>query len=70
LELYSPELVTRPSVVVANKADAGSMARDNFERWQRMIPDGVPLIPVSAKFRKNILKATHTIRQVLLAMED
>ncbi|KAJ2875907.1 GTPase of the mitochondrial inner membrane that associates with the large ribosomal subunit, partial [Coemansia asiatica] len=70
LELYSPELVTRPSVVVANKADAGPMARDNFERWQRMIPDGVPLIPVSAKFRKNILKATHTIRQVLLAMED
>ncbi|KAJ1817685.1 GTPase of the mitochondrial inner membrane that associates with the large ribosomal subunit [Coemansia sp. RSA 2598] len=65
LALYRPDLAMRPSVVVANKADAGPAARDNFARWQRMIPDDVPLIPVSAKYRKNILKATYTIRQVL-----
>ncbi|KAJ2233708.1 GTPase of the mitochondrial inner membrane that associates with the large ribosomal subunit [Coemansia sp. RSA 1722] len=70
LELYRPGLTERPAVVVANKADAGPMARDNFTRWQRMISDGTPLVPVSAKYRKNILKATHTIRQVLVAADN
>ncbi|KAJ1770896.1 GTPase of the mitochondrial inner membrane that associates with the large ribosomal subunit [Coemansia sp. RSA 1843] len=62
LELYQPGLARRPTLVVANKADRED-ARSNFERWSHMTD--VPLVPASAKHRKNILKATHTIRQIL-----
>ncbi|KAJ2378635.1 GTPase of the mitochondrial inner membrane that associates with the large ribosomal subunit [Coemansia sp. RSA 2607] len=65
LELYRPGLAARPSLVLANKADAGDRARENFERWLRCISPATPLIPVSAKYRKNILKATYAIRQML-----
>ncbi|KAJ2080864.1 GTPase of the mitochondrial inner membrane that associates with the large ribosomal subunit [Coemansia sp. RSA 988] len=63
LNLYSPGLTDRPSLVIANKADRGNRARENFEKWQAMT--SVPLVPISAKFNKNILKATYTIRQIL-----
>ncbi|PIA16244.1 GTP-binding protein Obg/CgtA [Coemansia reversa NRRL 1564] len=63
LNLYSPGLSDRPSLVIANKADLGTKARDNFEKWQAMT--SVPIVPISAKFNKNILKATYTIRQIL-----
>ncbi|KAI9502711.1 GTP-binding protein 5-like protein [Coemansia spiralis] len=62
LERHQPGLSRRPSVVIANKADREE-ARANFERWQQMT-DTV-LVPVSAKLRKNILKATHTIRRLV-----
>ncbi|KAJ2158101.1 GTPase of the mitochondrial inner membrane that associates with the large ribosomal subunit [Coemansia sp. RSA 552] len=63
LDLYRPGLSGRPSLVVANKADVGGRARANFERWQTMT--SLPLVPASAKHRQNILKVTHTIRQIL-----
>ncbi|KAJ2800562.1 GTPase of the mitochondrial inner membrane that associates with the large ribosomal subunit, partial [Coemansia helicoidea] len=66
LDLYSAGLSQRPSLVLANKADAGPVAQRNFAQWQATA--GLPLVPVSAKFRKNILKATHSIRQVLDAL--
>ncbi|KAJ2785329.1 GTPase of the mitochondrial inner membrane that associates with the large ribosomal subunit [Coemansia interrupta] len=65
LEMYRPGLAARPSLVLANKADVGERARENFERWQRRVSAETPLVPVSAKYRKNILKATHAIRQML-----
>ncbi|KAJ2455422.1 GTPase of the mitochondrial inner membrane that associates with the large ribosomal subunit [Coemansia sp. RSA 2336] len=62
LDLYHKGLSSRPSLVIANKADMGELARRNFEQWQQQT--SIPLIPISAKFRKNILKATHAIRQL------
>ncbi|KAJ1724207.1 GTPase of the mitochondrial inner membrane that associates with the large ribosomal subunit [Coemansia erecta] len=69
LALYCPGLAARPCLVLANKADAGDRARENFGRWQRCISPATPLIPVSAKYRKNILKATHAIRQMLDSLQ-
>ncbi|KAJ1962106.1 GTPase of the mitochondrial inner membrane that associates with the large ribosomal subunit [Dipsacomyces acuminosporus] len=63
LDLYRPGLSNRPSLVVANKADVGEIAKDNFEQWRAMTD--MPIIPVSAKYKKNILKVTYTIRQIL-----
>ncbi|KAI9482058.1 P-loop containing nucleoside triphosphate hydrolase protein [Coemansia mojavensis] len=63
LDLYHKGLSSRPSLVIANKADTGEVARKNFEQWQQQT--SIPLIPISAKFRKNILKATHAIRQLV-----
>ncbi|KAJ1798954.1 GTPase of the mitochondrial inner membrane that associates with the large ribosomal subunit [Coemansia sp. RSA 2399] len=62
LELYQPGLASKPTLVVANKADRAS-AQSNFERWSKM--SDIPLVPASAKHRKNILKVTHSIRQIL-----
>ncbi|KAJ2776029.1 GTPase of the mitochondrial inner membrane that associates with the large ribosomal subunit [Coemansia javaensis] len=63
LDLYHAGLARRPALVLANKADAGAVARANYDRWRAMAD--LPLIPVSAKHRKNILKATHSIRRLL-----
>ncbi|KAJ1943445.1 GTPase of the mitochondrial inner membrane that associates with the large ribosomal subunit [Linderina pennispora] len=62
LDLYKPGLAERPSLVVANKADAAN-ARENFEKWRAMAD--IPMIPVSAKQAKNITKVTATIRTML-----
>ncbi|KAI8323082.1 GTP-binding protein Obg/CgtA [Martensiomyces pterosporus] len=66
LDLYREGLSSRPSIVVVNKADVAGVARDNFERWKAMTD--IPLIPVSAKYKKNILKVTYTIREILDSM--
>ncbi|KAJ1836126.1 GTPase of the mitochondrial inner membrane that associates with the large ribosomal subunit [Coemansia sp. RSA 2711] len=63
LDTYHAGISNRPSLVVANKADKGDRARQNFEQWQLMA--SVPIIPASAKYKKNILKITHAVRQLL-----
>ncbi|KAJ1753753.1 GTPase of the mitochondrial inner membrane that associates with the large ribosomal subunit [Coemansia sp. RSA 1821] len=35
LDLYHKGLSSRPSLVIANKADTGEVARKNFEQWQQ-----------------------------------
>ncbi|KAJ2547511.1 GTPase of the mitochondrial inner membrane that associates with the large ribosomal subunit [Coemansia sp. RSA 1933] len=62
LEMYQPGLASKPTLVVANKADRDG-ARENFARWASMT--SIPLVPASAKHHKNILKVTHSIRQIL-----
>lgn len=64
LDMYQGGLSKRPSVVICNKADVGKRARDNFRIWQAMNEKAM-LIPVSAKQRKNITKATHVLRQMV-----
>ncbi|KAJ2262952.1 GTPase of the mitochondrial inner membrane that associates with the large ribosomal subunit [Coemansia sp. RSA 376] len=64
LDLYREGLSDRPSLVVCNKADAGDIARRNYDAW-RLIAPNLKLVPVSAKLDKNIKKATHAIRQML-----
>ncbi|KAJ2542032.1 GTPase of the mitochondrial inner membrane that associates with the large ribosomal subunit, partial [Coemansia sp. RSA 1878] len=67
LDLYHKGLSSRPSLVVANKADMGDQARQNFERWQQMT--SIPIIPASAKYKKNILKTVSLCVQGLLAFD-
>ncbi|KAJ2636143.1 GTPase of the mitochondrial inner membrane that associates with the large ribosomal subunit [Coemansia sp. RSA 1694] len=64
LDMYRVGLSARPSLVVCNKADAGDVARRNFEAWRLIAPD-LALVPVSAMLGKNIRKATHAMRQML-----
>ncbi|KAJ1949775.1 GTPase of the mitochondrial inner membrane that associates with the large ribosomal subunit [Linderina macrospora] len=67
LELYKPGLTKRPSLVVANKADTAK-AREHFEKWRAMTD--LPMIPVSAKYAKNITKITATVREMLEQLEQ
>ncbi|KAJ2822738.1 GTPase of the mitochondrial inner membrane that associates with the large ribosomal subunit [Coemansia sp. 'formosensis'] len=64
LDLYRSGLSARPSLVVCNKADAGDVARRNFEAWRLIAPD-LNMVPVSAMLGKNIRKATHAVRQMV-----
>ncbi|KAJ2721415.1 GTPase of the mitochondrial inner membrane that associates with the large ribosomal subunit [Coemansia sp. Benny D115] len=65
LELHRTGLTRRPSLIIANKADMGARARDNFALLRGRVPLDTPLVPVSAMLGKNILRATHAIREVL-----
>lgn len=53
LDLYREGLSDRPSLVVCNKADAGDIARSNYDAWRLIAPD-LKLVPVSAMLGKNI----------------
>ncbi|KAJ1927218.1 GTPase of the mitochondrial inner membrane that associates with the large ribosomal subunit [Tieghemiomyces parasiticus] len=63
LELYSADLLLKPSLVVANKADMTELAKANLAR----LPDftQLPIVPVSAKYEKNIRKATYLMRKLV-----
>jgi GTP-binding protein len=66
LEAYKPGLTRRPSVVIANKADLGDVARQNLDGLRKEAGEGVPVVPVSAKDRKNITTATSILRKVVV----
>ncbi|KAJ3159927.1 Mitochondrial ribosome-associated GTPase 2 [Geranomyces michiganensis] len=63
LEMYKPGLTSKPTLIVANKADMGAVARDNLEKLKGMVD--VPIVPVSAMERKNITRATAVMRQIV-----
>ena len=65
LEAYKIGLTSKPSLVIANKADLTDMARRNIQALSVEAGDGVPVIPVSAKERKNILRATSVLRKLV-----
>lgn len=72
LEAYSEGLTNRPSIVIANKADVTSVAKDNFSVFEKTIlsefekkSEKVAVIPVSAKYKKNIVKATTILRTMV-----
>ncbi|KAJ1969685.1 GTPase of the mitochondrial inner membrane that associates with the large ribosomal subunit [Dispira parvispora] len=60
LTLYSPELVKKPSLLVANKADITDLAKSNLPLLQQKTD--IPVIPISAKHALNIRKVTHHMR--------
>ncbi|KAI8379611.1 obg family GTPase CgtA [Radiomyces spectabilis] len=62
LEAYRPGLTKRQSLIVANKADLVQTAKDNLFRLQAEAND-IPIIPVSARYEKNILKLTSILRK-------
>ncbi|KAG2179452.1 hypothetical protein INT44_006298 [Umbelopsis vinacea] len=72
LEAYSEGLTKRPSVVIANKADVTAVAKSNFSKFEKIIieefeknGETVAVVPVSAKYKKNIVKATTILRNMV-----
>ncbi|KAI9271622.1 obg family GTPase CgtA [Phascolomyces articulosus] len=64
LEAYRPGLTKRQSLIVANKADQVRRAKDNLEQLQEQVAD-IPIVTVSARYEKNILKLTSTMRKMV-----
>lgn len=64
LEAYRPGLTKRQSLVVANKADQVRLAKDNLARLQTEFND-IPIVPISARYEKNILKLTSVMRKLV-----
>ncbi|KAL0088899.1 obg family GTPase CgtA [Phycomyces blakesleeanus] len=71
LEAYRPGLTKRQSLIIGNKADRVTTARENLTRLQAEAKD-IPVIPVSARYEKNILKLTSVLRKEVerLRVED
>ncbi|RKP36509.1 P-loop containing nucleoside triphosphate hydrolase protein, partial [Dimargaris cristalligena] len=63
LELYSTTLLEKSALIIANKADLSEMAKTNLVELQSRTK--IPIVPVSAKYRKNILKATFMMRKLI-----
>ncbi|KAI8815753.1 P-loop containing nucleoside triphosphate hydrolase protein [Fimicolochytrium jonesii] len=63
LETYQPGLTGKPSLVIANKADLGRVARENVARLREQTD--APIVPVSAMERKNITRATALMREMV-----
>ncbi|KAI9486502.1 MAG: obg family GTPase CgtA [Benjaminiella poitrasii] len=63
LEAYRSGLTKRQSLVVANKADMAGTAKDNLTLLQSQVSDTIPIIPISAKYEKNIVKLTSILRK-------
>ncbi|KAJ1981332.1 GTPase of the mitochondrial inner membrane that associates with the large ribosomal subunit [Dimargaris xerosporica] len=60
LQLYSADLLHKPALIVGNKADLTVPAKDNLTRLQTCTD--IPIVPVSALYRKNIHKITYLLR--------
>ncbi|KAI9208550.1 obg family GTPase CgtA [Polychytrium aggregatum] len=62
LEAYKTGLTARPTLVVANKADL-PRARSNMEEFQTKVQ--YPIVPISAKERRNITHLTGALRSIV-----
>jgi GTP-binding protein len=63
LQLYDPNLVEKPRLVVANKMDEPS-AEANLKKFKRRIRK-TPVLPISAAFDQGIEKFRQTIREAV-----
>jgi GTP-binding protein len=63
LETYRPGLTQKPSLIVGNKADLGDISRQNLVKLKSATT--LPIIPISAKEKKNITLLTFYMRQML-----
>ena len=61
LELYDPELLKRPRIVVANKMDEPA-AEANLKRFKRKVTK-TPVLPISAAFDQGIQEFRRRIRE-------
>ncbi|KAJ3182555.1 hypothetical protein HDU85_002654 [Gaertneriomyces sp. JEL0708] len=68
LEAYKPGLTSKPSLIVGNKADLGTIARDNFEVLKSKTM--IPIVPISAKDKKNITAATGMMRSLVMKLNS
>jgi GTP-binding protein len=63
LELYDPELVKKPRLVVANKMDEAA-AETNLKEFKKKIKK-VPVLPISAAFDDGLDKFKDTVREAV-----
>ena len=63
LELYDPELVEKPRLVVANKMDEAA-AEKNLKEFKKKIKR-VDVLPISAAFDEGVDKFKNTIRELV-----
>ena len=68
LEAYSSGLTSRPSLIVANKADLGEVPRRNLEKLKQITD--LPIVPVSAKEKKNIYTLTSLMRKMIQELKQ
>ncbi|KAF9430958.1 GTPase of the mitochondrial inner membrane that associates with the large ribosomal subunit [Entomortierella beljakovae] len=83
LEAYQPGLTRRPSMIIANKADVTEVAPKNLQLFQKLVHEewakrramsdsatgdyDIKIVPVSAKYKKNIVKVTTILRDIVEA---
>ncbi|KAI9026907.1 P-loop containing nucleoside triphosphate hydrolase protein [Hyaloraphidium curvatum] len=65
LRSYDRDMVSRPSLVIANKADVVPIAKANFEELFRVA--GCEVIPVSSKYGRNLDEAAWRLRRMVEA---
>lgn len=63
LDLYSPEMLEKPRIVVANKMDE-AVAEENLKKFKRKIRK-VPVMPIAAAFDEGIEKFKLAIREAV-----
>jgi GTP-binding protein len=63
LELYDPELLERPRIVVANKMDE-AIAEEKLKQFKKKIKK-VPVLPISAAFDQGLEKFKNSIREAV-----
>lgn len=68
LELYDPQMLERPRLVVANKMDE-PVAEENLKKFKRRIRK-VPVLPISAAFDEGIPAFKQLIRETVEAAEQ
>ncbi|KAJ3326255.1 hypothetical protein HDV06_000131 [Boothiomyces sp. JEL0866] len=68
LELYKKGLTNRPSIVAANKADISESAKKNLEMLKSKT--SLPIVPISAKYSKNILQLTGLMRHLVESVKE
>ncbi|KAI9330347.1 P-loop containing nucleoside triphosphate hydrolase protein [Zopfochytrium polystomum] len=70
LEKHQEGLSKRKCIVVANKADLSELARSNLEALVAEAGPDVPVIPVSAKERKNVEMVVLHLRKLLADLSN
>ncbi|KAJ3315690.1 hypothetical protein HDV04_002104 [Boothiomyces sp. JEL0838] len=68
LELYKKGLTNRPSIIAANKADISESAKKNLEILKSKT--NLPIVPISAKYSKNILQLTGLMRHLVESVKE
>jgi GTP-binding protein len=68
LELYDPELLKRPRLIVANKMDEPA-AEANLKKFKRRIRK-TPVLPIAAAFDEGIEQFKKTIREAVTEAAD
>ncbi|KAJ3105469.1 hypothetical protein HDU97_008085 [Phlyctochytrium planicorne] len=70
LEAYSSQLISKPSMVIANKADLKEKAKANLPRLVEIVGPSIAVVPVSALDDKNIEMALAVLRGIVQSQES
>mmetsp|Transcript_47920 Transcript_47920/g.79750 ORF Transcript_47920/g.79750 Transcript_47920/m.79750 type:complete len:307 (-) Transcript_47920:231-1151(-) len=66
--LYQKSLLLRPSIIVANKMDAGFAAQQNLERLMERVP--LPVFPISASERTGLSALLSSMKELVRAESE